>query len=278
MEKKKKILIVTAFPTHGAGSGALITTQAKSYIEDGHEVVIITGNNRTDFDKLEGVRYHIVPFKGETEDAEKIEGQCNFNYLMFTTHTESTANFWNASIEQIEEYMKAFETAISEEVKMFNPDIIHAQHNWITSSLLSKFNKPVVLTIHGTDLMGYKKSKEKLEEVNEKIRQEKQKYANDKNEEKIKNIEEIEKIYEKYSTKQQILKDIKEAIDTKNIKISKEELSELIKLYDEKVKYQLYMRNAENSANNSNRIIVISDDQKREFVSLFPNDKEKLNY
>lgn len=276
MEKKKKILIVTAFPTHGAGSGALITTQAKSYIEDGHEVVIITGNNRTDFDKLEGVRYHIVPFKGETEDAEKIEGQCNFNYLMFTTHTESTANFWNASIEQIEEYMKAFETAISEEVKMFNPDIIHAQHNWITSSLLSKFNKPVVLTIHGTDLMGYKKSKEKLEEVNEKIRQEKQKYANDKNEEKIKNIEEIEKIYEKYSTKQQILKDIKEAIDTKNIKISKEELSELIKLYDENVKYQLYMRNAENSANNSNRIIVISDDQKREFVSLFPNDKEKV--
>lgn len=36
------------------------------------------------------------------------------------------------------------------------------------------------------------------------------------------------------------------------------------------------MRNAENSANNSNRIIVISDDQKREFVSLFPNDKEKV--
>jgi len=59
---KKKILIVTAFPTHGAGSGALITTQAKSYVENGDEVVIITGNNRTDFDKLEGVKYHIVPF------------------------------------------------------------------------------------------------------------------------------------------------------------------------------------------------------------------------
>ena len=28
---KKKILIVTAFQTHGAGSGALITTQAISY-------------------------------------------------------------------------------------------------------------------------------------------------------------------------------------------------------------------------------------------------------
>lgn len=40
-EDKKKILIVTAFPTHGAGSGALITTQAKSYVENGDEVVII---------------------------------------------------------------------------------------------------------------------------------------------------------------------------------------------------------------------------------------------
>ena len=35
---KKKILIVTASPTHGAGSGALITTQAKSYVENGAEV------------------------------------------------------------------------------------------------------------------------------------------------------------------------------------------------------------------------------------------------
>lgn len=60
-EGEEKILIVTAFPTHGAGSGALITTQSKSYVEDGHEVVIITGNNRTDFDKLDGVRYHVVP-------------------------------------------------------------------------------------------------------------------------------------------------------------------------------------------------------------------------
>ena len=69
---KKKILIVTAFPTHGAGSGTLITTQAKSYVENGDEVVIITGNNRTDFDKLDGVKYHVVPFTAETENPEKI--------------------------------------------------------------------------------------------------------------------------------------------------------------------------------------------------------------
>ena len=38
---KKKILIVTAFPTHGAGSGALITTQAKSYVENGDEQKLV---------------------------------------------------------------------------------------------------------------------------------------------------------------------------------------------------------------------------------------------
>ena len=168
-EKKKKILIVTAFPTHGAGSGALITTQAKSYVENGDEVVIITGNNRTDFDKLDGVRYHIVPFTAESENPEKIEGQCPFNYLMFTTHTESTANFWNVSLEQIEEYNKAFRKAISEEVEKFHPDIIHAQHNWLTSSICNNFNIPVALTIHGTDLMGYIRAGEELQKVQEQI-------------------------------------------------------------------------------------------------------------
>ena len=125
MSDKKKILIATAFPTHGAGSGALVTTQAKSYEEVGHEVVIITGNNRTDFDKLDGVRYHIVPFTAETENPEKIEGQVPFNYLMFTTHTESTANFWNVGLEELEQYCEAFRKALQDEVKNFNPDVIN---------------------------------------------------------------------------------------------------------------------------------------------------------
>ena len=126
MSKKKKILVATAFPTHGAGSGALVTTQAKSYIEDGHKVVIITGNNRTNFDKLDGIKYHIVPFKSEGENPEKIDGQCNFNYLMFTTHTESTANFWNVDLNELEQYCQSFKKALSEEVKELKPDVIHA--------------------------------------------------------------------------------------------------------------------------------------------------------
>ena len=273
---KKKILIVTAFPTHGAGSGALITTQAKSYVENGDEVVIITGNNRTDFDKLDGVRYHVVPFTAETENPEKIEGQCPFNYLMFTTHTESTANFWNVSLEEIEAYNKAFEKAIREEVQNFNPDIIHAQHNWLTSSICNNFNKPVVLTIHGTDLMGYIKASDKLESVQEQIegKKEELKKANDKK--MLEHIRVVEEIYKRSTTKAEIMRELKSAIKSKKLDISKAEMEELISLYDSKTLYELYKREAEKSARQSQRIIVISDAQEKQFNYLFPGNEKKV--
>ena len=275
-EKKKKILIVTAFPTHGAGSGALITTQAKSYVENGDEVVIITGNNRTDFDKLDGVRYHIVPFTAESENPEKIEGQCPFNYLMFTTHTESTANFWNVSLEQIEEYNKAFRKAISEEVEKFHPDIIHAQHNWLTSSICNNFNIPVALTIHGTDLMGYIRAGEELQKVQEQIEEKKKEFEQNKDKIKLNNLQIIEEIYKKSASKSEIMTELKEALKTKKLVCTKSELAELIKLYDSKKLYNLYRKEAEKSAKQSERIIVISDAQEKQFNNLFPGNEEKV--
>lgn len=273
---KKKILIVTAFPTHGAGSGALITTQAKSYIEDGHEVVIITGNNRTDFDKLDGVKYHVVPFTAETENPEKIEGQCSFNYLMFTTHTESTANFWNVGLEEIEQYMEQFKKAIKEEVETFNPDIIHTQHNWISSSIATDFNKPITLTIHGTDLMGYKKANEKLNAVNKKIEAKKQEALQNKNQNILDCMGYLEQEYSNYTKNENVINHVKQLIQDKKIDVSKSELMELIDLYSSRTLYKLYKKHADNSAKNSQKIIVISEEQKKEFCKLFPQDASKV--
>lgn len=275
-KNKKKILIVTAFPTHGAGSGALITTQAKSYVENGDEVVIITGNNRTDFEKLEGVKYHVVPFTAESENPEKIEGQCPFNYLMFTTHTESTANFWNVSLEEIEEYIKAFERAIREEIENFNPDIIHAQHNWLTSSICNNFDKPVALTIHGTDLMGYIKANEKLEIVQQQIRERKERLQNAKDRKGLSNMGIIEEIYLRANSKAEVMRELKAAIQSKKLDITKPELEELVNLYDSKTLYELYKKEAEKSAKQSERIIVISDAQEQQFDELFPGNENKV--
>ena len=196
MENKKEnkvnnILMITAFPTYGAGSGVQVTALANSYKDAGKKVTIITGNNKTNFDKIEGVKYHVVPFKSEEENTEIIPGQCNFNYLMFTTHTESTANFWDASLSQIREYEKAFRKAINEEIKEEKPDVIHAQHNWISTSIATESNVPVVTTIHGTDLMGFERSKEELKKVKEYLKTE-------KNSEKIKKLKEEEEKYNLY--------------------------------------------------------------------------------
>lgn len=274
--EKKKILIATAFPTHGAGSGALVTTQAKSYVEVGHEVVIITGNNRTDFDKLEGVRYHIVPFTAETENPEKIKGQVPFNYLMFTTHTESTANFWNVSLEHLEQYCQAFRKALSEEVKTLNPDVIHAQHNWLLSSIATEMDKPVVTTIHGTDLMGYEKSKLKLKEVKQKIAEIKKSEHIDDEYITKEDLSFIEEIYKRSNSINEIRREIGKTIKSKKMDLSKIAVMKLMEVFDEQRKYEFYIKEAEKSAKNSEKIIVISEAQKDKFNKLFPFASSKV--
>ena len=161
--EKLKVSIVTAYPTQGAGSGTLITAQAKTYVEMGHEVHIITANNNTThFDKLDGVQYHLVPFTGEKEPIEKLEGALPFNFVMFTSHTNSSENFWNITLSQLKAYCNKFKEIFEAHIKNDKPDIFHGQHCWISTSILTDYDIPVVCTIHGTDLMGYEKAKELL--------------------------------------------------------------------------------------------------------------------
>lgn len=199
-DKVNKILMVTAFPTYGAGSGVQVTALAKSYQKEGKDVAIITGNNRTQFDKIPGVKYHVVPFTSEEEHPEKIPGQCDFNYLMFTTHTESTANFWNANLEQIKEYELAFKKAINEEIKEFKPDVIHGQHNWISTAIATETGVPTVVTIHVTDLMGFERSKKELA----KVRQELKNAKDSKEIQRLKDEETKYNMYIEYSNRSAI--------------------------------------------------------------------------
>lgn len=275
MEKNKmKILMATAFPTQGAGSGALVTTQAKSYQEAGHEVTIITGNNRSNFDKLDGVKYHLVPFTSETEQPEKLEGQLPFNYLMFTTHTESTANFWKVGLEDLEQYVNADKSALVEEAQ--NCDVIHAQHNWLLSSSATEMGKPVVTTIHGTDLMGYERSKKELSETLNKLNTLK---ANSKDGSfgiSSADIAKVEEVYMRASSVKDIRRGVKDLIESKAIAGSKADIMQLVDVLDNKRKYEFYIRESEKSAKNSDKIIVISDAQKQKFNSLFPFASNKV--
>ena len=240
-DEKKTILITTAFPIHGAGSGILVTTQAKSYAEAGYRVVIITGDNRTDFEGIEGVEIHVVPFTAETENPEKMEGQLPFNYPVFTTHVESSANYWNIGLVELEQCCKAFKNAVLEDVKKYNPFIILAQHNWVLSSEDTRMGVPVVTTIHGTDLMGYEKTIEALKTIQEEIDKIKQKPI----------FEKLSPIFNNSTLSfKEIIETATNVVNSLENEKDKEFAKKAVELLSEQTKYKFYKNEAENSAKN----------------------------
>ena len=146
------------------GSGTLMTTQAEDLIKKGHDVHTIISENQKDFPRLEGNGYTVIPYTAQNTP-EKIEGQLPFNFPMFTTHTRSTESFWNLSMEQIRQIENKYRQAISGTIEKFNPDVIHGQHLWLHSGICSEFEKPLVVTVHGTDLMGIQEAKRRAIEA-----------------------------------------------------------------------------------------------------------------
>lgn len=148
-----KILLINHFPLEGSGSGVYTKNIAKSLTKRGNEVCIIMPENTKNYNLVEGVKLHPVYFTGK----EKIEEALPFNFPCFTTHPRSTINFYDLNDTELKMYEEAFRKAIKQEIEEFKPDIIHGQHIWILSSIASEFNIPLVVTAHGTDIMGYQK-------------------------------------------------------------------------------------------------------------------------
>ncbi|MGN1297456.1 MAG: glycosyltransferase family 4 protein [Clostridia bacterium] len=148
-----KILLVNHFPLEGSGSGVYTKNIAKSLTKRGNEVCIIMPENTKNYNLVEGVKLHPIYFTWK----EKIEGALPFNFPCFTTHPRSTTNFYDLNSSELEMYEETFRKAIKQEIEEFKPDVIHGQHIWILSSIASEFNIPLVVTAHGTDIMGYQK-------------------------------------------------------------------------------------------------------------------------
>lgn len=150
-----KVLLINHFPLTGSGSGVYTMNIAKSLVAKGHEVCIIMPENETNFKVGGGIKLRPVYFYKE----EKINGQLPFNFPCFTTHPRSVNNFFTMTEEELNAYIHAFDQAIKEEVYSFKPDVIHVQHIWILASIACKYDIPVVITAHGTDILGHEQSK-----------------------------------------------------------------------------------------------------------------------
>ena len=146
-----KILLLNHFPLSGSGSGVYTMNIANSLVKLGHEVCIIMPENEIVKD-IPDIKLHPVYFNGITSDA------LPFNFPCFTTHPRSNMNFYDLNLQELNQYIEAFDKAIKEEIERFRPDIIHVGHIWILGHLVSKYNIPYIITTHGTDLLGYMKS------------------------------------------------------------------------------------------------------------------------
>ena len=155
-----KILLINHFPLEGSGSGIYTKNIAISLTKKGHQVCIIMPENRK-IKEIAEIKLHPVYFK----DKEEIINQLLFNFPCFTTHPYSNKTFYDLTDNELEQYKQKFIEAIKYEVDTFNPDIIHSNHIWILSSLAANFKKPLIVTMHGTDLIGYNKTQKYKKEI-----------------------------------------------------------------------------------------------------------------
>lgn len=140
------------FPLSGSGSGVYTLNIARALARKGHEICIIMPENAV-LACLEepGIRMHPVYFGSCTPDA------LDFDFPCFTTHPRSSMTFYDLTNEQLDAYEEAFRSAIATEVATFAPDVIHCGHIWLQACYAADFDVPLVITAHGTDLMGYER-------------------------------------------------------------------------------------------------------------------------
>lgn len=160
-----RILFVNHFPLTGSGSGVYTANLAKSLERKGHDTAIIFPENRKEYEKYNGIELFPVFFKNNEiiEDVEQLE----MNFPCFTTHPRSVFNFRDMTPEQRKKYEEAFYEKINKVIEEFKPDIIHAQHIWTLAGISAKCAKehsiPLIITCHGTDLMGIQDEKNRNE-------------------------------------------------------------------------------------------------------------------
>lgn len=146
-----RILILNHFPLEGSGSGVYTNNLARELSERGHTVKVV-------FPEIEQVSYEgfesrVILFKGPNTANPEFD----YNFPCFTSHPRSMKTYYELSQEEIDAYVQKFVDVTKEEVENFKPDVIHAQHLWITPYAASLTNVPYIVTAHGTDLKGFVK-------------------------------------------------------------------------------------------------------------------------
>jgi len=148
-----RVLLPNHFPLEGSGSGIYTQNVAREITNKGHEALVVTPAH----DEQEGFPFEVRTILFAPDGAEDIsKRRLPFNFPCFTTHPLSTTTFADLDDSQRNAYVQAFQAAIDSAVLDWNPEVIHAQHLWVTGYAAHKAEIPYVVTAHGTDLMGFR--------------------------------------------------------------------------------------------------------------------------
>lgn len=148
-----RVLLMNHFPLQGSGSGVYTVNIARALVRKGHEMCIIMPENEVlaELD-VDGIRLHPVYFDSCSADA------LDFDFPCFTTHPRSVMTFYELDNAQVAAYEGVFRAAIEDEIAAFDPDVIHCGHIWLQASYAADYGIPLIITAHGTDLIGFQKS------------------------------------------------------------------------------------------------------------------------
>ena len=149
-----RVLLTNHFPLEGSGSGIYTQNVARELTKKGHEAFVIAPGHEAHSGYPFEVRTILfTPDDGVLDDP----GRLPFNFPCFTTHPLSTTTYGDLSAEQRQAYVDAFVETTMETVADWKPDVIHAQHLWVSGYAAHATKVPYVATAHGTDLMGMRK-------------------------------------------------------------------------------------------------------------------------
>ncbi len=147
------------FPLRGAGTGVYVDTLTTALQKKGDELRVLCS-------------HHELPEKPYPVDAVIFNSGKNSNYdvafdfPVFASHPLSKGKpFGDLSKEERKEYTDAFRKKIDEMIKEFEPDLIHVHHGWIIASIVSEYNIPFVITLHGTEYYAFDKFPDYQEEA-----------------------------------------------------------------------------------------------------------------
>ena len=144
-----RVLIPTHFPLTGSGSGVYVDNVARQLVRAGHDVLVVVPDHEAVPDREFACRTLLF------SNGSRSHTDLPFDFPCFTTHPRSANTFYALTPHEIDEYVDAFRHAIGSAVQEFAPDLIHAQHLWVTAFCASELHLPYVVTSHGTDLIGF---------------------------------------------------------------------------------------------------------------------------